>query len=191
MKKVIVILLLIGLIFYLSPWDQSVLIALIGLRNPVLTALAKTLAFLGSWRFLVPFNLLLLVLLWKDKPYHLLIPLGTLGCWILNHLIKSVFMRARPVVEALAVENSYSFPSGHAMVSSCFILLLSHFLKEKTGRDYRVLAYLYILLMALSRMYLGVHFPSDVSVGSAIGMTTALGLLHFFGGNDDRQNNPR
>ena len=191
MKKVIVLLFILGLIFYLSPWDQKALEVLAGLRTSLLTFIAKALAFLGSWKFLVPFNLFLLVLLWKEKPYQFLLPLGTLGTWILNHLIKGVFTRPRPGVEALATESSYSFPSGHAMVSSCFILLLSHFLKEKTGRDFKPLALLYILLMALSRMYLGVHYPSDVTLGSAIGISCALGLIYFFGGKNDCKNHQR
>jgi undecaprenyl-diphosphatase len=189
MKKIILVLLLLGLVFYLSSLDVQILEELVLLRKPVFTFIALLFAFMGSWRFLLPFNILFALYFKKEKPYNLLVPLGTLGCWIINHLIKETFRRPRPQIPALAIENSFSFPSGHAMVTSCFVLLLAYFIKEQWGKDIPIPATLYIGTMLLSRLYLGVHYPSDVFVGAALGLATAWALQRYFGGKHDRSNN--
>lgn len=99
-----------------------------------------------------------------------------LGGAALNELLKQVFERARPetfrVVEALG----YSFPSGHAMVSLCFYGMLA-FLIARTIRSWGwrlfviVSASLFIFFIGLSRIYLGVHYPSDVIAGYTAGAT--------------------
>lgn len=188
MKTIILVLLLSSPFFYLTSLDLRVLEGLLAIRNPAFTLLAFLFAFLGSWRFLVPFNLLFAFFFRKKKPFALLIPLGTLSCWVLNHLIKELIQRQRPPIAALAIENSFSFPSGHAMVSSCFILLLFIFIKKTWDKDFLVPAAIYIGLMALSRLYLGVHYPSDVLVGSALGLAYAWALYQYFGGKYDRSN---
>lgn len=189
MKKIILLLLFFGLAFYLSPLDIKALEALVTLRGPFFTLIALFFAFLGSWRFLVPFNFLFAYIFRKEKPYHLLVPLGTLACWIANHLLKEIFRRPRPLLSPLAIENSFSFPSGHAMVNSCFILLIMYFVKECRGKDIRLAATFYIGAMLLSRLYLGVHYPSDVLLGAALGLAMAWGLHKHFGGKHDCSNN--
>lgn len=187
MKKTIMLLLLCGLIFYMSPLDWGTVQAFELIRNPIFTYLALFLAFLGSWRFLVPFNLLFAVFYRKDKRYALMIPLGTLSCWVTNHLIKEIIRRPRPPLTALALEQSFSFPSGHAMVSCCFVYLIYFFLQARFKKAPSFLLILYLALMLLSRVYLGVHYPSDVLIGAALGLGFAQ-CLHFFGGRYDRTN---
>ena len=99
-----------------------------------------------------------------------------LGGAALNELLKQVFERARPetfrVVEALG----YSFPSGHAMVSLCFYGMIA-FLIARTIRSWVwrwfiiVSAGLFIFFIGISRIYLGVHYPSDVIAGYTAGAT--------------------
>lgn len=191
MKKNILLLLLFGLFFYVSPLDTKVLEVLVTLRRPFFTFVALVLAFLGSWLFLVPFNLLFAYLFKKEKLYHLLLPLGTLGCWLVNHLLKEMIQRPRPPIAALAIEKSFSFPSGHAMVTSCFVLLLVYFVKGHWDKDMGPAAAFYIGAMLLSRLYLGVHYPSDVLIGAGLGLAMAWGLHTYFGGKYDCSNNKR
>ena len=94
---------------------------------------------------------------------------------IANPLLKLVFMRERPTIKHLVVEHSYSFPSGHATSSMVFygalLLLLPIFIKHKPLlRTIQVLLGIFILLIGISRIYLGVHFPSDILAGFALSL---------------------
>lgn len=99
------------------------------------------------------------------------------GAWALNELMKEEFRRVRPEWEHLAEAGGYSFPSGHAMVSLVFYGLPACWLWEhfcKRGRPLlgglSVCAIsLFILLIGSSRIYLGVHYASDVLAGFAAG----------------------
>ena len=83
--------------------------------------------------------------------------------------MKLAFHRARPVFDQpLLTLSSYSFPSGHTMHSFAFALILSAY--------YPACAYVvwpFALLVAVSRVVLGLHYPSDVLVGAAVGALTA------------------
>ncbi|SHK23188.1 phosphatase PAP2 family protein [Desulforamulus aeronauticus] len=93
----------------------------------------------------------------------------------LNYLLKSVFQRARPDILHLVEVNGYSFPSGHAMVSTTFYGMIGYLLwlnLRKQGKSswyVPVLTVFLILAIGLSRIYLGVHYPSDVLAGYAAG----------------------
>lgn len=98
---------------------------------------------------------------------------------ILNSLIKLFFMRERPTLEHLVVEHSYSFPSGHStgsmLLYGTIIMLLPVFIKKKSL--YRPLQFLLgigILFIGISRIYLGVHFPSDILGGFCFGLSWLL-----------------
>ncbi len=166
------ILALLSVVFYISDWDTPILVFFTRLRTPALTRLMHVVAFMGSVRFLLPFNLLFILFTFREERWHsLCIPLGTLSVWILNSLIKNIVKRQRPAISALALEKSLSFPSGHAMVSSFFIMSLAmRYYKKHHKSAVFVFAALYILLMGINRIYLGVHFPSDVLAGSSFGL---------------------
>ena len=95
------------------------------------------------------------------------------GGMLFNVALKLLFQRARPVFEdTLLVLDSYSFPSGHALGSTVLygtlaVLLASH---PKWRRPVFFAAMVMVLLVALSRVYLGVHYLSDVLAGIALGV---------------------
>jgi membrane protein DedA with SNARE-associated domain/membrane-associated phospholipid phosphatase len=97
------------------------------------------------------------------------------GSAVLNHLLKGLFARPRPFFEhPLLIETSYSFPSGHAMESFVLYGMLAYFgvLALKSWRGRTAVGFgatLLVLLIGLSRMYLGVHYFSDVVAGYAAG----------------------
>ncbi len=169
MKKIIVILIILALLFYLSGLDLDTLKYFEGKRIQGLNQLALLLAYLGSSSFLIPFNLIFLYIFRKLR-FGIILPLATLSSWVLNHLVKELIRRPRPPVSSLAIEKSFSFPSGHAMVSASFILLMAYFIKNQYKRNIDIYAYSYLGLMMLSRVYIGVHYPSDVLVGAALGL---------------------
>lgn len=92
------------------------------------------------------------------------------GGAVLNYVLKNLFERARPDAFYLVAAEGYSFPSGHAMVSLCFYgmlaFLLVRIVPSWRWRYFFVIAtVLLIMAIGISRIYLGVHYPSDVLAG--------------------------
>lgn len=101
---------------------------------------------------------------------------GTGGALLANLALKGIFARSRPsLFYPLVRETSYSFPSGHAMVSSAFVCTVMLILWHTKYRWVAViLGFLATFLIGLSRVYLGVHYPSDVLAGWCIGLVWAV-----------------
>jgi undecaprenyl-diphosphatase len=108
---------------------------------------------------------------------------STTGGAILSVILKDIFLRARPtIVPHLVVVDTTSFPSGHAMNSAIVFLTLGALLtrtqKSRAARIYLVaVAILLTLLVGISRVYLGVHWPSDVIAGWIVGAAWAIFCL--------------
>jgi undecaprenyl-diphosphatase len=108
----------------------------------------------------------------RDTKY---LAIAVIGAMILDRLLKLSFHRPRPTpFFGLAPPDSYSFPSGHALISFCFFAILA-WLLESHIRSFplrlAILALFAFLVLAIgySRIYLGVHYPSDVLAGYAAG----------------------
>lgn len=105
---------------------------------------------------------------------------ATLGGTLISEALKEVFGRARPDLVAHVVETtSMSFPSGHAMLSAATYLTLGAFLahaqEKRRLRSYIIgAAILITLLVGASRVYLGVHWPTDVLAGWCLGAAWAI-----------------
>ena len=103
-----------------------------------------------------------------------------LGGWATSHALKGVFMRARPALDFHGtLAEGYSFPSGHAMMSAIVFLTLATLIARLAPRTslrvYAILiAVLLSVLVGLSRVYLGVHWASDVVAGWVAGVAWAL-----------------
>lgn len=99
-----------------------------------------------------------------------------LGGALLNEVLKHLFERARPSATWLVEASGYSFPSGHAMVSLCFYGMIAFLITRKISSWHvRILvtitAALLVSAIGVSRIYLGVHYPSDVIAGYSAGAT--------------------
>ena len=103
----------------------------------------------------------------------LVLMVTVVGATILTQVLKLSFRRVRPVpFYGLATPDSFSFPSGHALTALCFWGMLAHLVNShisslgaRTG--IRAIAVIIILSIGFSRIYLGVHYPSDVLAGFA------------------------
>ena len=128
----------------------------------------------GKPYFLVVSAIFLLVLYLKRWREAAGLAICLAGGAVLNLLLKNLFERARPELFRLVEATGYSFPSGHSMVSLCFYgmaaFLLVRELKSWPGRVLVVSAAgLLIAAIGVSRIYLGVHYPTDVVAGYAAG----------------------
>ncbi|PWW35192.1 MULTISPECIES: phosphatase PAP2 family protein [Paenibacillus] len=143
---------------------------------------------LGSFRLsaiaAIGFSILFL---WQRRPRFLIYGYALLSSfammWILNTLLKEIFRRSRPELEHLLVVHGYSFPSGHAMISMGFYgMLFVIWAFERHQRESAVAlpvlcGIIFIFLVGLSRIMLGVHFPTDVFAGFAAGLAWIFCLI--------------
>lgn len=139
------------------------------------TAIMKVLSFFASSMFL-PIGLifLFLYLMFKLKRIipGLILIANMAGANFIKIGVKSIFKRPRPEL-ALFVEKEYSFPSGHSLVGFAFYGLLAYYIyKYYNGSCKRVMTtflILFPLMIGMSRIYLGVHYASDVFAGLILG----------------------
>ena len=125
------------------------------------------------------FILIALIFLKSNKDRKLLVAVMVVEA-VSNILLKYFFSRERPGFPHLVEESGYSFPSGHTMAATAFSFLMIYFIWEsKLSKAKKVLLTLlflsYVAIIGLSRIYLGVHFTSDVIGGFCV----SLGLVSF------------
>jgi undecaprenyl-diphosphatase len=112
---------------------------------------------------------------WRRGAALVIVTLG--GAVALNSGLKTLFARARPQAffDYYPAPESYSFPSGHALFATCFFggvaVLMAHRVESRIGQVLIwLLALVLIVLVSVSRIYLGVHYPTDVIGGFAVGV---------------------
>ena len=143
-----------------------------GMRNPILTNVLKIITNLGSAVALITITILSLIIL-KNKKIGLCITINLALSTILNLLLKNIIQRPRPEGYRLIEETGFSFPSGHSMVNTAFYGLLIYLIiknvkNQKLKYSLSLLISILILSIGFSRIYLGVHYTSDVLAGFLI-----------------------
>ncbi|NEW06925.1 phosphatase PAP2 family protein [Paenibacillus sp. SYP-B3998] len=171
---------------WLERLDITIGQAIRSIRSEGLTQIAIFFTILGK---LITESVLFLVaaawLLFKYKIRWetLILFAGAAGAWVLNALLKMIFERVRPLEEWLIQAEGFSFPSGHAMVASLFYGLIGYLLWVNIRNSWKgawcvpVITIFVILCIGISRIYLGVHYPSDVLAGFAAGSAGLIGCI--------------
>ena len=168
-------------------WGIEVIKAIQVIEGPVLTAVVKLITEFGTETFYMP--VILIIFWWIDEKRGLKLGiLIILSAWI-NSFMKEIFKQPRPYnLEpslGLAYESSYGAPSGHAQMSLCFWFSMAAWRAEvfaagvmttKAGEKpiiRRILiwtsAVVFVLIIGFTRLYLGVHFPTDLFAGWILG----------------------
>ena len=152
------------------------------LASPALTVVMRAVSFLGSTWFLFVATTIVIVgfALRKWGREAKLLALTMIGAALLNISLKLAFKRPRPVpFFDLTIPETYSFPSGHALTSCCFFGALAAFLTARMkNKQARIAVWIVcaamFLLIGFSRIYLGVHYTTDVIAGFAAALIWIL-----------------
>ncbi len=168
----------------LTLFDDKIYQFIISFQNDTLTNIMKVITSFANPLTIVSLCLAsLLSLIWKYKASIYLIII-TIISTVFNFLTKNIVLRNRPNHLRLIEETGYSFPSGHAMGSIAFygfiIFLLS---KSKINKNLKiflsVIIGLTIFLIGISRIYVGVHYPSDIIGGFLLGYIILISSIEF------------
>lgn len=168
--------------------DEQILLFVETLRVEWLTNIMLFFTTVGSVKVTRPltFTVALFLLLKRKNLEMLFILLNFYSIRMFNRLLKNGFERERPSFDPLVEANGYSFPSGHAMNSTAiyglFLLFwLIHYPSFPYRKQIAVLTASLILFIGLSRVYLGVHYITDVIAGFLIGMIWIYSIIKIYG----------
>jgi membrane-associated phospholipid phosphatase len=189
--SVVIIILLVKLVFFDTgnQLDTRVFDFMSSYVTDSNTAIMEFFTFFGSHRFLVPANLLLIAYaIFIHKNTWLAIKVGAIGVssLILMFSLKALFNRPRPATPLLYEVPGLSFPSGHAFMSFTFFGLLTYLaFNEIKNTLFKYLVSMIlvfvIILIGISRIYLRVHYATDVAAGFSLGMIWLVISLYGLG----------
>lgn len=144
--------------------------------NLIILSIMKFISFIGSGYFLFPLLSGVIIYTLIKKKYYIskVLIASSLGSWVLNYILKFLFNRTRPLDFFLVEQGGLSYPSGHSMVSMSLYLSFAYLIcKDQYFKDKKKLIYgaalADVLLMGVSRIYLGVHWPTDIIGGFLMG----------------------
>ncbi len=171
----------------LGRWiDREVYEFIYASESFITTALMLGFTQLGEVLSMIVMSLILIsiLMLYKLKIHTLFILISMIASSILIPVLKNSFDRERPSMLRLIEISGFSFPSGHAMGSTIFFGSLGTIIKHTDLNNKALLMTVcatFILMISSSRVYLGVHYPTDVLAGVVIGLAVVVGtsaLLH-------------
>lgn len=146
------------------------------LKNENMTNIIKIITNIGG-TIIIAVVTILSLFIFRKKKIDICIILNLLGIFILNNvLIKNIIVRDRPTGINIIEENGYSFPSGHAAISTVvygyLIYLIYNYVSNKKLKYVLIsILSIIILVVGLTRIYLGVHYTSDVLGGYLLGIS--------------------
>lgn len=145
------------------------------LISDFVTPIAKCITVFGGATALISLSIIFLIV-FKNKKLGLSISINLIIITILNLLLKNIVQRPRPTEYRMISETGYSFPSGHSMVSMAFygyLIYLTYKNVKNVKLKWSLIIILSILIITIgtSRIYLGVHYTSDVIAGFMISIS--------------------
>lgn len=160
-----------------TQFDQAITTDIAPYQSPDATTAMQIFTFFGSQLFLLPAYVLLILYYWIRKNKRLAFNVGAIGLTstCVLFLFKSIFRRSRPLDPLIQHVAGFSFPSGHSFSSFTFYGIIAYLLwQTKIANVWKVVSTILLFLLAstvaFSRVYLRVHFPSDVVAGFCLSM---------------------
>ncbi len=171
-----------------SAVDSKILLAVARIRTPWLTMVAVDVTALGSITLVILFSAFTLVVLLvlRDRLAALQLLAASVGAGILTIVTKDIIERTRPEQgQQLIVVSGFSYPSGHSVSTSALyltiVIIAGRYVQHSGARAAIFLAVAAVLVMiGASRVYLGVHYATDVMSGISLGSAWALALAGSF-----------
>ena len=152
------------------------------IMNDTLSSILKCVTHLGGVAFIVLLGVLCFMFCKKNRWF---ITFDLVGCTVINQTIKHIVRRPRPNVLRLVSESGYSFPSGHSMISVAFYGLVIYFVYKNINNKYLKwtlisLLSLLILTIGFSRIYVGVHYFTDVVGGFFLALAYLIVYIYIY-----------
>ena len=152
------------------------------IMNDGLTPILKAITELGGVAFTVLAGVLIFMFCKKNRWF---ITIDLVGVTLVNQVIKHIIRRPRPNVLRLVEESGYSFPSGHSMVSMAFYGIIIYLVYKNVSNKYLkwiliILLSLLILSIGFSRIYVGVHYFTDVAGGFLLGLAYLIIYINIY-----------
>ncbi len=168
-------------------FDRQILLLIAHWRNPGLTWLMKLLTDFGGTKSLILITVLLTVILvWRHyRQEAVILVTAMLSSVVINQTLKHLINRVRPdVVTHLIVATSPSFPSGHAMNNTIFYFIITYlswwiWRKKPLTLFVALVGLVLVMLISFSRLYLGVHYPTDIIAGWILGLAVGESVIFF------------
>jgi undecaprenyl-diphosphatase len=152
--------------------DISILHWIHSTASPSLDSIFLFITTLGNVEYVLPITVLLILFLVykKQRLNALIVTFGMGGAAAANFVLKLLFHRDRPAFwHSLITETGYSFPSGHAMLSSALILCVIAIVWNTKWRIFSIVVGAIVVgLIGYSRLYMGVHYPTDIVAGWSV-----------------------
>ncbi len=164
-------------------FDTNILLTVRSWQSPLLDVAMLGITFIGDPLVLLISCLILgtWLLQLKQKSEATTLAVAAIGAIGLNVLLKQLFSRARPALWDRVVDvGQYSFPSGHAMVSMVIYGFIGYILANRYRRQQwwiMSLTTLLVIAIGFSRLYLGVHWPTDIIAGYAAGLVWLIACI--------------
>lgn len=152
------------------------------IMNDGLTTILKVITELGGVAFTIIAGVLIFILCKKIRWF---VTFDLVGVTLINQLLKHIIRRPRPNILRLVEESGYSFPSGHSMVSMAFYGIIIYLVYKNVSNKYLKwllisLLSLLILSIGFSRIYVGVHYFTDVAGGFLLGLAYVVIYVNIY-----------
>lgn len=152
------------------------------LISDTMTPLARCITNFANMYWLIGMSVLLFIII-KNKKTSILFFINLVLSALTNFILKQIIQRPRPIEHRIIDEKGYSLPSGHSMVSMAFYGFLIFFIYKNIKNKYIKIALItllsiLIISIGISRIYLGVHYTSDVLAGFLVAISYLIIFIH-------------
>jgi len=172
--------------------DKTIYDLIISIKSTTVTKIFKIITSFAGIEFML---LAAIIVLFFKKLKHIryFIILNLVNNVVLNNLLKVIFKRERPIDLMLVEESGYSFPSGHTMIATIFYGFIIYLInksnyKKRTKIILNTFLTILIILIGISRIYLGVHYATDVIASYLIGISYLIIFTHFIDKHINKEN---